>query len=280
MENSQKMKRYLINEKLRNSIRNSKYSMRQMSKVLGFHIKNIYIKNRSINEEHLKKIKDFLEINPNLKEIELNHIKNLGKYAVYNPIKLPKIRYDKKGTKEEDMAEFIGIMLGDGSFYGNTVRIAFDKRNINYIKHVEDLFYKIFKIELKKYVVSTTNQAYLYRCNKNVAYILQNLGLKRGNKIKNQVGIPGWIKQNKKFSRRCIRGLIDTDGCIYTCKRERQTYIKFTNHSLQLLNDFKEINNNLGYSFVKSGKTNTAIYKKEQVVRFIKGIKPLKYMGL
>ena len=47
-------------------------------------------------------------------------------------------------------------------------------------------------------------------------YCVEKLGLKIGNKIKQQVDIPDWIRQNKKFSIACVRGLIDTDGCAFT----------------------------------------------------------------
>lgn len=261
------MKRYLITDELRNGIRNSEHSMRKISREIGFQVKHV-CNNISINENHLNKVKAFLKINPDLKEIKFDYAKNLGKYSTSKPI--------KKINKTKELAEFIGIMLGDGSFYRNAIKIAFDKRNENYIKYVEDLFEKIFEDKLKKQIIKTTNQAYLYYYNKNLVPILENLGLKRGDKIKNQVGIPDWIKESKEYSKRCIRGLIDTDGCIYRCKRERQIYVKFTNHNQQLLNDFKEITKNLGYSFAKANKTNTCLYRKDEVVNFIKAVKPLK----
>jgi intein/homing endonuclease len=97
-----------------------------------------------------------------------------------------------------------------------------------------------------------------------------------GNKIRNQVTIPKWIKENNEFLKRCIKGLIDTDGCIYTCKRERQKYIKFTNFNISLLTDFQKISNQLGYNFVSANKRNVCLYRKEDVKKFLENIKPMK----
>jgi len=42
------------------------------------------------------------------------------------------------------------------------------------------------------------------------------IGLVLGNKVKQQIDIPEWIKSNNNFSLACVRGIIDTDGCFYT----------------------------------------------------------------
>jgi len=44
---------------------------------------------------------------------------------------------------------------------------------------------------------------------------LHNLGLKIGNKVKQLLDIPDWIKVNPEYSKVCLRGLIDTDGCVF-----------------------------------------------------------------
>ena len=48
-----------------------------------------------------------------------------------------------------------------------------------------------------------------------IRFCVDKLGLKTGNKIKQQVDIPNWIKRNRRFSIACIRGLVDTDGCLF-----------------------------------------------------------------
>lgn len=262
------MKRYKITAELREAIRNHPCSIRKMSRIMRFEVKNIYKTNVSINENHLKKLNSLLNLDLQLEEIKFDYVKNLGKYAFSPPIKF--IR------KRKDLAEFIGIMLGDGNIYQNQIKISFDKRNETYIKYVKKLIKKIFGIKLKEKRAKGTNQLNLYYYNKDFTEKLLKFGLKRGNKIKNKVGIPQWIKLNPNYTKKCIKGLIDTDGCILFCKRGKHKYVNFTSHNQKLLKDFKELTKNLGYSFAKSNDTNTRLYKKEQVVKFIKDIKPQK----
>jgi len=66
-------------------------------------------------------------------------------------------------------------------------------------------------------------------------------GLKKGNKVKQQVDVPHWIKINKNFSKYCLRGLIDTDGCVYFHKHKTNGCdclnigLNFSNRSTPLL---------------------------------------------
>ncbi len=132
---------------------------------------------------------------------------------------------------------------------------------------------------MKRDIYAETNQAYLYCYNKYLIEELLKLGLMRGDKIKNNIGVPYWIKENEIYTKKCIKGLIDTDGCIYICRRERQRYVKFTNCDQRLFHDFKELTKNLGYGFVSSNKRNVCLYRKEQVIRFINDIQPVKAKG-
>lgn len=266
------MKRYLITNKLKKAIRNHVYSMRKMSNLLGFEVKNIYFKNISIREDHFQKLTSLIGISLNPKEIEFDFVKNLGTNAFTQPI--------KKIKKSEDLAELIGIMLGDGNMWHTHIKIAFDKRDKRYMDYVEKLFNKVFGIHLRRLIIEKTNQAYLYCYNKLASQKLLDYGLKKGNKIKNNLGIPEWIKANMDYSKKCVKGLIDTDGCIYFSKRDKQIYIKFTNFDLQLLQDFKELTEFLNYNFVRANKNNWCLYRKLEVVRFIKDIKPLKIKGV
>ncbi len=265
------MKRYLITPRLISAIKNYPTSLDKISKQVGFNIKNICYFNISIRQDHLQKLNDFLKTNFQLEEIEFDYIKNLGLCAISpNP---------KQVKQTTDLAEFIGIMLGDGHLVKKQLDISFDSRNKKYIEYVKKLAKKIFNIDLRLKLQKGRNTAHLYYYNKNLKEQLLNLGLKKGNKIKNQLGIPDWVKQNKEYAKACIRGLIDTDGCIYICKREKQKYVKFTNRNKKLLDDFAKIAKDLGYSFANANKENKTLYRKAEVVRFINEIKPCKSIG-
>jgi len=91
------------------------------------------------------------------------------------------------------------------------------------------------------------------------------LGLKTGNKVKQQVDVPGWIKNNKKFQIACVRGLMDTDGSIfihkYKVKGKAYQYKKmaFTSRSKPLVI--------FAYNALKRLKLNPRITKNGWDVR-------------
>ena len=124
-----------------------------------------------------------------------------------------------KPRRTADLAEFVGIMMGDGGI--NTYQAVVT------LHHIDDLEYATFVIQLIERLFKTTPRVYHVPQNsvnnivvsrKELVDYLHELGLPVGNKVKQRLDIPEWIKQNKKFSIACLRGLIDTDGCIFTHK--------------------------------------------------------------
>ena len=143
------------------------------------------------------------------------------------------------------LAEFVGIILGDGSIKNNQAVITLHKKDSrHYILFVCNMIKRLFSINPAVYYAQSNK-------HKNVADItvssisfidfLISKGLKKGHKVKQQVGVPRWIKINKNFSRYCIRGLIDTDGCVYLHNHKSNGHdcfnigLNFSNKSTPLL---------------------------------------------
>jgi len=57
----------------------------------------------------------------------------------------------------------------------------------------------------------------------------------KGTKLQQRIRVPKWIRKNKIFSKECLRGLIQTDGCIY--KDRGYVMVNFTNSSEPLAQD-------------------------------------------
>lgn len=149
----------------------------------------------------------------------------------------------EKPAFSEKLAEFIGIMLGDGGISEHQMTVTLHRvTDREYSLFVRKLIKKLFGIKAGIYcdkqfladsiVISRTNL---------VKYCIEKLGLKKGNKVRQQVDIPNWIKENDEYSVACLRGLIDTDGCVilhkYLSKGKMYCYkkISFTNRSKSLL---------------------------------------------
>ena len=157
--------------------------------------------------------------------------------------------------KSEKLAEFFGIMMGDGGLSNYQACIT--------LHHVDDLEFSKFVIKLIKELFKVRPSIY-HSPEKSVNNIvisrrelvkhLNSLGLPIGNKIKQKFDIPQWIKKNHLYQIACLRGLVDTDGCIFTHRYKVidkiYTYkkIAFTTVSEPLRNSVYEILKNLGFN--------------------------------
>lgn len=123
----------------------------------------------------------------------------------------------QKPKYSEELAEFVGIVLGDGGITQHQLTITLHcKDDKEYGEFVVDLIKRLFNVPIGiSYDKKCSAVDFNISRSELVRFCIEKLGLKRGNKIKQQVDIPDWIKQNKLYSIACVRGLIDTDGCIF-----------------------------------------------------------------
>lgn len=141
-----------------------------------------------------------------------------------------------------NLAEFMGIMLGDGSMGRLQISISLNSiKDLDYSHYVVKLCKSLFGHEPKVRKRNNANALEIYYNGANLTKLLTKLGLVPGNKVKNQVDVPDWIKSNQKYKIRCLRGLMDTDGGIFIHKYKvnGKIYIypkaNFTNYSVPLL---------------------------------------------
>ena len=149
----------------------------------------------------------------------------------------------KKPFYSADLAEFIGIVLGDGAISRYQITITLNAQNEEeYSRYVVSLAKGLFGVPVGiSYCKKDSVIDLIISRSELVRYCTERLGLKKGNKVKQQVDIPEWIKRRKQYSIACLRGLVDTDGCIflhrYKAKRKWYAYKKlsFSNRSKPLL---------------------------------------------
>lgn len=68
----------------------------------------------------------------------------------------------------------------------------------------------------------------------------------KGSKISQGARVPQWIFSQRIFLKECLRGLIQTDGCIYVDRGYKM--VNFTNSCKPLAEDVLEMFRNLGYT--------------------------------
>jgi len=185
--------------------------------------------------------------------------------------------------KNEMTAEFVGLMLGDGCLCQykknnrlyQSIDITLNKKTETMIiDRVKLMMYNLFDVECK--IVEDNSTVRLRYYNHDIFAAAISLGLIPGNKMKKQVSVPLWVKSDRNFIIACLRGLVDTDGCIHVLKNRSGIYIDFVNMSIPLLNDFFEMCLSLDIHTSKS-KRVVNIESKNDVRKFIEIIKPIKW---
>jgi hypothetical protein len=179
----------------------------------------------------------------------------------------------------EDLAEFIGVYLGDGTITRYFIRISGDGRyDISYFNYLSKKIYDLFNVKTSTIKEKRGNSCYLLISSKEICnFLREEYSLEYGNKIKNKTIIPKQILINKKLSLACLRGLVDTDGSV--SRRGNQFCVQFASHNPNLLNQVNDLGKKYGVFTYFSGN-ETGTNKWGNVVRYfhIVGSSNLKHI--
>ena len=109
-----------------------------------------------------------------------------------------------------------------------------------------------------------------------VDFLVEN-GLSRGNKLKNGLSIPKWILVKQLYRKKCVRGLVDTDGCIgvhihrINGRMYKNIYLTFTSYSPKLIFQVADILAEFGIMphITKRGR-DIYLYQADLVEKYLK----------
>lgn len=166
--------------------------------------------------------------------------------------------------RDEDSAELVGLSFGDGSFIPrknkNTRRFQLrgDKTEDrdHYEQRIIPLFnkivmYPIFKRNVATIEDSKNNSYGIALESSKVEQEFTDLGIPLGEKV--ELIVPPWIKKNKRYSIKFIKGLFDTDGSV-NCEK---------NYSLR---------NPAKYTKIKASISNTSQELITQVSKLLRDL--------
>lgn len=197
------------------------------------------------------------------------------------------LKYPKKSHRKEviipkpsrSLSEFFGIMIGDGGI-NNTWQANVtlnSEADAKFVTYVSSIIQKLFGVSPairkrkkgKAVVVSVASTTI-------VDFLVQN-GLPRGNKLKGGLKIPSWIINKKSYRIACVRGLMDTDGCLFLHRHEirGKKYLNiglcFTSASPKLIEQVSMIFDEFGIIPHISGKgRNIYLYKEKAVYEYLR----------
>lgn len=215
---------------------------------------------------------------------EIGKILHLAEATVYNRLLRLKIkpnRSSKKGLNcvspatipcihTRSLAEFFGIMLGDGHLSSSQITITLGNKEFYYVSYVSDLIVKLFGVT-PKIAIRPRGYYVIYFSSVKVVKWLQSNGLVF-NKVKSQVKAPDWIFKKEFLMEGFLKGFFDTDGSIYRLRYGVQ--LAFTNRSRPLLEDIRRSLILLNYHPSKISRFQIYVTKKKYVLKFLKHICP------
>lgn len=234
-------------------------------------------KGASIGGKSLFKKYGRIPCDPNYRKQKWNEWwQKKGKYIFHQFSSLKPI--EKPGFSEK-LAEFVGIMLGDGGITQYQLKITLDsQKEKEYGRFVVSLVKNLFNVPASAcYRKKESTVNFVISRRALVLFCVKKLGLIIGNKIKQQVDIPEWVKKNKTYSIACLRGLFDTDGCVfnhhYKVNGKFYNYkkVSFTSLSNPLLQSAFKILNNIGIKarITKNGE-DIRIESRQSVTKYFK----------
>ena len=199
---------------------------------------------------------------------DLNYSGTTG-FKLRKIIKIPK--------PSSKLAEFIGIILGDGGMTDHQVTVSYNRETDGkHARYVQELIIELFGISSS--IISSKSSRdksdNIVISSKNLVEFLISNGLKIGNKIRNEIDIPDWIKNKLEYKVACLRGLIDTDGSFYAYKHKvnAKSYnsfaICFTNHAANLLIYVYDILKELEFRPSQT-KWRVYLYRKNDLERYV-----------
>ena len=177
--------------------------------------------------------------------------------------------------KSSRLAEFVGILLGDGGITKRQISITLHKYDDqDFSIYVKSLIKQLFHVTPSLYKRRGENIVSIVVSRSELVQWLNSIGLLTGSKVKQQVDIPIWIKESASFTKACIRGLFDTDGCFYVDKHpyRKKVYenccMNFTNRSLPILSFFKRGLDQLGFHPTQRTKFSIFLRKEKEILKY------------
>ena len=234
-------------------------------------------------EEHSKK-KELkrLYIKENKTIDEIAEILNISESSVYRrllrlgitPIPFKKQTYRNINHNiiipqkySEDLAEFVGALLGDGHITPTQVTITLGTKD-KYADHISVLMENLFGVK-PKVAICRNNEIIVYIGSTALVRWFLKMGLVF-NKVKEQVNIPPWCMSNKRYMQKVVRGLIDTDGSVYKLKYGIQ--ISFCNRSLPLSRSVRNLLVKLGFNPSRISGYNLYLTRRSDLFKYFNEI--------
>ena len=160
-------------------------------------------------------------------------------------------------------------MMGDGHL--DTYQIEVVTNSITdreHIFHTAKLIEELFGFAPRVHDRKNQNAISAVASSVALGEYIEKLGMPRGNKIKGGLSVPVWIKEDRDFSKAFIRGVFDTDGCVFMDKHvvKGKTYYSLgwtiTSNAGTFILSLLEVLKSLGFSPTNTSRQNSVYLRK------------------
>jgi hypothetical protein len=180
--------------------------------------------------------------------------------------------------KSQELAEFIGIMLGDGDISENQISVSLNLNDEQeYASFISDLINRLFGLRPSIHYYKSSGIYRVRVSSLNLIEYLSSIGLQRGKKTTQQFNIASWIIDNRELKSAFVRGMMDTEGSFYSYKHivhnrpYENSALCFTNYSNSLVQLMFSTLKELGFN-PRVTKNRIYLYRRKEIGRYFKEI--------
>ena len=188
----------------------------------------------------------------------------------------------------KELAEFVGILLGDGSIDNKRqyrIQITLNKTDLEYAKYIINIINKISDVKI--FLKSRKNENALdiqIFSKRFVNFLVDDIGMVPSPKW-NRAVIPN-VFLNNRFEKYVLRGYFDTDGSVVITNNNGVLYprLEMKICPSPMRDSFIEILNRLGFKFgvycIENNRTRLQMNGQGQLHKWLKevGIKNPRYL--
>ncbi len=172
--------------------------------------------------------------------------------------------------KNENLAEILGVILGDGHLERKTLTITGNSNEIEHYNYLKKNIKSMFNLDSVILKLKNQNAIQLKIYSIELINFLMNNSFILGNKIKNKESLPPWVFEKEEFIYGALRGLFDSDGGIYQKqKKYKRVIIEFQTDSPYIRENIFKMLKKIGFTPSKSSG-NIRIQNQKEIYKFFK----------
>jgi DNA-binding transcriptional regulator WhiA len=171
----------------------------------------------------------------------------------------------KPFRKNGDLAELIGVLLGDGNIHAfprtECLRLVSHSDKLDFIEYYSALMERVIgkKPAVRKRSTANATDIVLYE-----KHLSTRLNIPAGSRSKYKVLLPSWIGRSSELKRRFLRGLYEAEGSIHYHKPTYTHKLLFSNTNESMRTVVSDILSELGFH-PHTHSSKVQISRKEEV---------------